>query len=31
MWRSIWACRQARHEHSGTEMPVWEQTVTPVP
>jgi hypothetical protein len=22
MWRSIWASTQARHEHSGTEMPV---------
>jgi hypothetical protein len=31
MWRSIWATRQARHEHSGTDMPVFEQTVIPVP
>jgi hypothetical protein len=31
MWRSIWAVRQTRHEHSGTDMPVFEQTVIPVP
>ena len=29
MWRSIWASRQTRHEHSGTDMPVFEQTVIP--
>ena len=31
MWRSIWASRQALHEHSGTDMPVVEQTVIRVP
>ncbi len=31
MWRSIWAVRHDRHEHSGTDMPVFEQTVIPVP
>src|SRR4029450_11557378 len=31
MWRSIWACRQARQEHSGRDMPVWEQTVIRAP
>ena len=30
-WRSIWAWRQRRHEHSGTDMPVFEQTVIRVP
>jgi hypothetical protein len=27
MWRSSWAWAQARHEHSGIDTPVWEQTV----
>jgi hypothetical protein len=31
MWRSIWDVRHVRHEHSGTDMPVWVQTVIPVP
>jgi hypothetical protein len=31
MWRSIWAVRHDRHEHSGTDMPVLVQTVIPVP
>jgi len=31
MWRSIWDVRHVRHEHSGTDMPVFEQTVIPVP
>jgi hypothetical protein len=31
MWRSIWACKQALHEHSGIDTPVWEQTVIRFP
>jgi len=31
LWRSIRAVRQSWHEHSGTVMPVVEQTVIPVP
>jgi hypothetical protein len=31
MWRSIWEVRHSLHEHSGTVMPVFEQTVIPVP
>jgi hypothetical protein len=31
LWRSIRAVRQSWHEHSGTDMPVVEQTVIPVP
>jgi hypothetical protein len=31
MWRSIWASMQARHEHSGTDMPVFVQTVIRLP
>jgi hypothetical protein len=31
LWRSIKAVRHDRHEHSGTDMPVVEQTVIPVP
>jgi hypothetical protein len=31
MWRSSRASVQARHEHSGTDMPVCEQTVIRIP